>query len=367
MPIYMDIHYIPGVEAQNVAEAHLQDMQVQKEHQCKCMTYWVDESRGTVFCLIEAPDKSTVEEMHRHSHGLIPNKVIEVRTEVVESFLGRIHDPDEAEVSSVGLKVFSDPAFRTLLVTDMTDPVLLKHQLGVEKASALLNRLAVVTRQLLSLHTGREVEHPGKGFVASFASVKNALSCAMGILCELPEEDRSSIGLKMVLNGGEPVVRSDKLFGDTIRLARRLCTLSRTDKVVVSCVVGDLLARDRVGIGQDQTAMLTTQDEAFVETLFNKLEIHWQDPDFAVTNLCKAVSMSQSQLYRKTTALWDLAPNLMLRDFRLEKARELLKKQSYNVSQTTFDSGFSSPSYFTKCFKKKFGLLPAHYLHSLQA
>jgi AraC-like DNA-binding protein len=367
MPIYMDIHYIPGVKAQNVAEAHLQDMQVQKEHHCKCMTYWVDEARETVFCLIEAPDKSTVEEMHRHSHGLIPNKVIEVRTEVVESFLGRIHDPNEAELSSEGLKVFSDPAFRTLLVTDMTDPVLLRHQLGVEKATALLNRQAHVVRQLLPLHAGREVEHPGKGFVVSFSSVKDAASCAVAILGELPGEDRRSIGLKMVLNAGEPVVRSDRLFGDTIRLARRLCTLYRADKIVVSCVVGDLLARDRVGIGQDHMATLTTQDELFVETFFNKLEIHWQDPDFAVTDLCKVISMSQSQLYRKTTALWDLAPNLMLRDFRLEKARELLKKQSHNVSQTTFDSGFTSPSYFTKCFKKKFGLLPAHYLHSLEA
>jgi transcriptional regulator GlxA family with amidase domain len=108
------------------------------------------------------------------------------------------------------------------------------------------------------------------------------------------------------------------------------------------------------------------QDETIVVSLFNKLEKNWQDSDFAVTELCKSMSMSKSQLYRKTIALWGLAPNLLLKEFRLEKARELLKKQSFNISQTTFDSGFNSPSYFTKCFKKKFGLLPASYLNSLQ-
>jgi hypothetical protein len=117
MPIYMDIHQVPGIEAIDAAEAHQKDMLIQEEHQCRCMTYWVDVDRGVVFCLIEAPDKSDVEEMHRKSHGLVPNKIIEVKNEVVESFLGRIHDPEDAEISGTGLKVFSGPATRILLVS----------------------------------------------------------------------------------------------------------------------------------------------------------------------------------------------------------------------------------------------------------
>jgi AraC-like DNA-binding protein len=77
------------------------------------------------------------------------------------------------------------------------------------------------------------------------------------------------------------------------------------------------------------------------------------------------MAMSKSQLYRKTIALLGLSPNVLLKEFRLDKARELLKKHHLNISQTTFDSGFTSPSYFTKCFKKKFGLLPEAYLHLL--
>ncbi|HET6995148.1 MAG TPA: DUF4242 domain-containing protein, partial [Chitinophagaceae bacterium] len=123
MPIYMDVHIVPGVKAKDVAEAHRKDLLHQEEHGCKCMTYWIDEERENIFCLIEAPDKAAVEEMHNKAHGLIPNKVIEVSSNVVESFLGRIYDPEEAKLSDEGLKVFSDPSYRVLLVTAITDPL----------------------------------------------------------------------------------------------------------------------------------------------------------------------------------------------------------------------------------------------------
>src|SRR5260221_2593338 len=130
MPIYMDVHNVPGVEAQDVAEAHRKDMLIQDEHHCKCITYWIDEERGNAFCLIEAPSEDKVVEIHTKAHGLVPNKIIEVSNDIVKSFLGRIYDPEEATVLDNGLKVFSDSAFRILLVIETTDPVLLQHELG---------------------------------------------------------------------------------------------------------------------------------------------------------------------------------------------------------------------------------------------
>ena len=88
-------------------------------------------------------------------------------------------------------------------------------------------------------------------------------------------------------------------------------------------------------------------------------------PDYSVDDFAKDMAMSQSQLYRKTTELFNLSPNLLMKEFRLEKAKELLKKQRYTISQITFVSGFTSPSYFTKCFKSKYGLLPMEYIDLL--
>lgn len=365
MPIYMDIHNIPGVGAQDVAEAHQKDMQIQEKYQCKCMTYWVDEGRGTVFCLIDAPAKQVVEEMHAKSHGLVPNKIIEVSNEVVESFLGRIYDPEETETSDSGLKVFHDPAFRILLVTDSTDPVLLRNELGVEKANELLNELNSIIRKELSTHDGRKVESAEQGFIASFSSAGKAIACALNIQKNLSNTNRDLSGFKIGISAGNPVAKSDKLFGDAIQLARRLCTVGQSKQVALASVVKELAASYNFQNDQRYFTSLSPQDEMLLETLFCTLEENWQDPGFTGTEFCQRMTMSKSQLYRKTIALLGLSPNVLLKEFRLDKARELLKKHRLTISQTTFDSGFTSPSYFTKCFKKKFGLLPEAYLHLL--
>jgi len=106
-------------------------------------------------------------------------------------------------------------------------------------------------------------------------------------------------------------------------------------------------------------------DEYLLKLLFSILEENWQDADFDITGYCDATAMSGSQLYRKTIALTGLPPNSLLKDFRLHKAKDLMRKRYYNIAQITFDSGFTSASYFTKCFKKKYGLLPMTYLELL--
>ena len=362
----MDIHNVPGIEALDAAEAHRKDMDIQEQYHCKAMTYWVDEDKGTVFCLIAAPDKQAVEEMHAKSHGLVPHKIIEVNNEVVESFLGRIYDPEETQTSESGLKVFSDSAFRILLVTDIIDPVLLRHELGIEKTNELLVRQNSIIRKELAAHGGRSVENAGNGFIVSFSSADKAISCALNIQKNLADTDRSLTGFKIGINAGNPISKSDKLFGDTIYLARRLCTIAKSNQVALAFVVKELAASYDFQHDKDCFISISPQDEIILETIFNTLEENWQDTDFTVTEFCKRMTMSKSQLYRKTIALSGLSPNVLLKEFRLDKARALLKKHRFNISQTTFDSGFTSPSYFTKCFKKKFGLLPETYLQLLQ-
>ena len=117
MPIFMDLHIVPGVIAEHVAGAHQEDLRIQSEYGCRVMTYWVDEDRGSAFCLIDAPDKEAVIKMHNDAHGLIPHEIIEVNSRTVEAFLGRIKYPENYSVSAeTGLKIFNDPAFRIILV-----------------------------------------------------------------------------------------------------------------------------------------------------------------------------------------------------------------------------------------------------------
>ena len=168
----------------------------------------------------------------------------------------------------------------------------------------------------------------------------------------------------MAINAGEPIQKSNNLFGDTIQFASHMCSVAGNFQIAIASSVKELASKDFL---QDKTKnflILTPQDESLLHLLFSKLEEHWHDVDFDLADYCQVMAMSTSQLYRKTVALTGLSPNLLLKEFRLEKAKELMKKQ-HSIAQITFDSGFTSPSYFTKCFKKKYGLLPMAYLELL--
>ncbi len=115
MPIYMDRHDVSeSVTAEKIAELHQEDLKVQRLFECRGLTYWFDDKRKTAFCLIEAPDKNAIVEMHTKAHGDVPHSIIEVEPSIVESFLGRIEDPKRAR--DTGLNIINDPAFRTIMV-----------------------------------------------------------------------------------------------------------------------------------------------------------------------------------------------------------------------------------------------------------
>lgn len=78
MPTYMDEHDLPGVKAEAVAEAHAADVRVQEAYGVNYKQYWVDEEKGKVFCLVDAPDRDTATRVHREAHGLEAHTLHEV-------------------------------------------------------------------------------------------------------------------------------------------------------------------------------------------------------------------------------------------------------------------------------------------------
>lgn len=357
----MDQHILPGVKARDVAEAHRRDLLIQDDHRCNCMTYWIDEKRGNVFCLIDAPSADAVTEMHRKAHGLVPHKIIEVSNSLVEAFLGRITDPETA-VTEDGLRVFADESFRSILVIQLPDTVLLRHQLGNEKANGLSRSQHYIIQKEIVSGEGSEIKHGGTDYIASFVSAGKAVSCAMSIRDILMDMSPENNMLRIGIHAGDPIMQSDKLFGDAVQLAKILGSLTKDLRVAVSSTVKELAIKDRLRFDAEQIVSLSASDEAFLLQLYQILDEKSPDPGFDMDAYGKLMAMSNSQLYRKTLSLTGQSPNNLLRQFRLDRAREIMKKSTANISQVSFDTGFSSPSYFTKCFKKHFGMLPLEYL-----
>ncbi len=79
MPLFLDVHNkIEGADAQAVADAHMKDVAIQGQYGVTYQRYWVDETTGKVFCLVEAPSKEAAERVHRESHGLVADEIHEV-------------------------------------------------------------------------------------------------------------------------------------------------------------------------------------------------------------------------------------------------------------------------------------------------
>ena len=80
MPLFMDVHEIDGAVAMDdVAKAHLADLQTQAAHDVRYLRYWVDEDHGRVFCLVEAPSAEAANAVHAEAHGLVADRIYQVQ------------------------------------------------------------------------------------------------------------------------------------------------------------------------------------------------------------------------------------------------------------------------------------------------
>ena len=359
MPIYMDRHIVPGIEAKHAAQAHREDLKIQDEYGCRCMTYWVDEERGSAFCLIDAPDMESVKKMHDKAHGLIPHEIVQVNSNVVEAFLGRVTDPDGYyDGDDPDLKIFNDPAFRIILVAQAKDSKLLKNELGSKKAAKLLALYHEILREQLREHQGREVELEGEQFIASFVSVTQAIACTAGVQKGLHVAGEL-IGLRMGLNAGMPVTKDKSIFGDVIRMAEYLCLTGVPNQTIMASIIKEIYVDDGQYNIDDRVVFkpMSPSDENMLQLLLDTVREHHTNPKFGIQDFCKITGMSKSKLYRHSTKILGLSPNELLREYRLKASISLLRTDR-NIAQTAFDCGFNSPSYFTKCFQERFDLQP---------
>ncbi len=114
-----------------------------------------------------------------------------------------------------------------------------------------------------------------------------------------------------------------------------------------------------VEIAQGQAdPCLEPRDKQFVKQLHDIIQTHLSDADFSVEDMGREIGLSRVQLYRKVKAMTGSSVVDLIRKARLVKARRLLESRSMSVSEVAYEVGFSSPSYFTKCFKEEFDMLP---------
>jgi AraC-like DNA-binding protein len=363
MPIFMDFHDLPdGVSAKHVAEMHQADLEIEHKYNCRGLTYWCDEKRQTAFCLIDAPNKQAVLDLHQNSHGAVPQRIIEVNDTIVESFLGRIEDPKKSINTS--LNIINDPAFRTIMVVKIKHLKLRESQTKILKAA--IRGYTTSIKTLTSEHHGRLVRNEENSFLMSFTSVTDAINCGLKIReshnCIITPDLEFKIGI----SAGIPVTESEGIFEDTIKTSDYLSDIAKGGFSITSAVK-DLYEGENQNkrlTKNNEITVLKNTDEDFMIQLMDYTEKIWSQPTINVNDFEENLGCSKSKLYRTMMNLVGKSPNLFLKEYRLNKALELFEKHRCNISEIAYQTGFSSLAYFSKCFHKKYGIRPSAFYSS---
>ncbi|MEH6406735.1 MAG: nickel-binding protein [Leeuwenhoekiella sp.] len=355
MPIYMDRHDVAEeVTAQIVAELHQEDLRIQDTYHCRGLTYWYDDCRKTAFCLIEAPNKEAIVEMHANAHGEVPNTIIEVDDTIVESFLGRIEDPKKSRKSE--LNIVNDPAFRILVVLKIVKGDLQNHSLKLLKSEIK------AVKTIADLYKGRIVKQKDDYLLLSYTTTTTAVNSALEIQRLFTTLKDNSLKPRIGISSGVPVTVESGFFEKTIKTAERLSDISN-EYILITSEVKDLYESENLNhpVNAEFIRTISISNEYFLNNLVDYLENEWHNPTLGVDDFCANLGLSTSQLYRKMTAILEKTTNSFLQDFRLKKALKLLERKDKNISEIAFETGFNSAAYFTKCFQKKYGITPSVY------
>jgi class 3 adenylate cyclase len=267
VPLFMDRHELVGLTALDVANIHLKDLEMEARFGVQLLTYWFDPDAQTGFCLAKAASADAVGDLHRSSHGALPNRIIEVDQRAVDRFMGGIVERAPGEP-------YVETALRTIVFTDMEDSTTLTQELGDARAMALLRAHDEVVRESVGRHGGSEVKHTGDGLMAAFPSVAGAIESALRIQRRFAEEDVGGIPVRVRIgmSAGEPVTEHSDFFGATVQLAARLAGRAEPGSVLVSSAVRDLA----IGKGFTFRKRGSVRLKGFAEPV-RAYEVLWQE------------------------------------------------------------------------------------------
>jgi signal transduction histidine kinase/DNA-binding response OmpR family regulator len=123
----------------------------------------------------------------------------------------------------------------------------------------------------------------------------------------------------------------------------------------------DLLrAKYSIGLPFD-ISKIPSADEKFIHKFYEVISLHYANPELNIPQLAREIGMSRVQLHRKLVALTGRPASDLLREYRLQRASELLASKSGNISEIAWQTGFDNLSYFTKIFRQQFGCNPSEY------
>ncbi len=201
-------------------------------------------------------------------------------------------------------------------------------------------------------------------FPSAQSAIQSALELQENFKANLDPELRGKVQMKIGLSGLAGF--NDISYADDLmKTARRMAYVAR-NQIVLCPRAEEVCKYENLNPGGEGNKLICVgkQDHRFLTGLFDYMERHWQDEALHVDDLADHLGCSKSQVYRKMIALSGMSPNLFIKEYRLDRAVDLFHTSTNNIAEVAFEAGFSSPSYFTKCFHKRYRMTPSDYIQA---
>ncbi len=360
MPLFMDIHRVGEISVDDIRNAPLRDLAVQKKYGVKHLQYWFNRRTRTVYYLIEGPDKESCAATHREAMGFKACQIEEVEGGTYD-FLKEEHDGSDHALSR-RKHARLDVGYRFIFTLDIISKIKNADTIDFEQLKLPTNP-KYRALQYISDFDGKEYR-TGEfdRIIAVFETPENALQCAHKIQSDFLEDiyksesEADDIVFYMGISVEQPITKHNGKLADSIRLSQRLCMIAWDFEIITSKLFEDLCDINQMTKKNISLRIINPSEQEFLDHLVDIIENNLSDHTFGVDYLSRILGVSQPQLYRKVFAIAGRSPVFFIRDIRLNKSLSLIKENKYNLSEIALEVGFNSPSYFSKCFQEKFGV-----------
>lgn len=179
------------------------------------------------------------------------------------------------------------------------------------------------------------------------------------MLTALDDEDHQIKGYKV---GADDYMVKPCNYHLLIARMIQLITWHEKRKAELPVAEGPQTNNEEKTVDASNNVILTSRaDKRFRQQVEAVVAQHLSDPTMSVDRLAEMMSMGRTKFYGKVKDVFGMSPNKYLLARRMEAAAELLDEGKYNVSEVSYQVGFSDPTYFNKCFKAHFGMVPSKY------
>lgn len=260
--------------------------------------------------------------------------------------------------------VIRDSDFRAIMVIEISNYL---NRVEASQYTIFTQKFHASVSKTIKQLNGTIFRKDNNHYLINFLSASDAVMCALEVQYKFkyvtPKHKAFNRRLNIAISPFNSDHSNDIMSNSGLQLAIRMCE-NIGDRLVISAEVHAMFEseNEQAVIDKELIRILNPKEEIIFTQIMDYTESNWNKSQLNISSFSKELEYSKSQLYSRIKNLTGKTPTDFIKEFRLHKALVLIHDQQGSISRIAFETGFSSPSYFSRCFFDHYGILPSKYL-----